>query len=69
HSSIPTDDVIKAPPNGVTYDVPENIVKLKDKIMQLVVITKTMPQNNKTNMTMEEREIIRCWIEQGGSLK
>lgn len=69
HSSQPTDDVIKAPPNGVTYDTPENIVKLKDKIMQRVVLTKTMPQNNKTNMTMEEREIIRCWIEQGASLK
>lgn len=69
HSSKPTDDVTTTPPNGVTYDTPENIVKLKDKIMQLVVITKTMPQNNKTNMTMEEREIIRCWIEQGASLK
>ena len=69
HSSKPTDDVIKAAPNGVTYDTPENIVKLKDKIMQRVVITKTMPQNNKTNMTMEEREIIRCWIEQGALLK
>jgi uncharacterized membrane protein len=22
-----------------------------------------MPQNNKTNMTPEERELIRCWIE------
>ena len=30
---------------------PGNIVKLKDKIMQRVVITKTMPLNNKTNMT------------------
>ena len=69
HSSTPTDDVIKAPPNGVTYDTPDNIVKLKDKIMQRVVITKTMPQNNKTNMTPEEREIIRCWIEQGATLK
>ncbi len=69
HSSKPTDDIIKAPPNGVTYDTPDNIVKLKDKIMQRVVITKTMPQNNKTNMTMEEREIIRCWIEQGALLK
>ncbi|MDB5224248.1 MAG: urate hydroxylase PuuD [Chitinophagaceae bacterium] len=69
HSSAPTDDVIKAPPNGVTYDTPENIIKLKDKIMQRVVLTKTMPQNNKTNMTLEEREIIRCWIEQGASLK
>ncbi len=69
HSSTPTDDVIKAPPNGVTYDMPDNIVKLKDKIMQRVVITKTMPQNNKTNMTQEERDVIRCWIEQGASLK
>ncbi len=69
HSSKPTDDVTTTPPNGVTYDTPENIVKLKDKIMQRVVLTKTMPQNNKTNMTLEERELIRCWIEQGGSLK
>ena len=69
HSVKPTDDVITAPPNGVTYDTPDNLVKLKDKIMQRVVITMTMPQNNKTNMTMEERELIRCWIEQGAQLK
>ena len=69
HSSKPTDDVTTTPPNGVTYDTPDNIVKLKDKIMQRVVITKTMPQNNKTNMTLEERELIRCWIEQGAVLK
>ncbi|HEV8080608.1 MAG TPA: urate hydroxylase PuuD [Chitinophagaceae bacterium] len=69
HSSKPTDDLITAPPNGVTYDTPDNIVRLKDKIMQRVVLTKTMPQNNKTNMTLEERELIRCWIEQGASLK
>ncbi len=69
HSAKPTDDVITAPPNGVTYDMPQNIVNLKDKIMQRVVLTKTMPQNNKTNMTEDERDIIRCWIEQGASLK
>ncbi len=44
-------------------------VKLKDKIMERVVITLTMPQNNKTGMTPEERNIIRCWIEQGASIK
>jgi uncharacterized membrane protein len=69
HSSKPTDDVYTAPPNGVTYDVPGNIVKLKDKIMQRVVVTKTMPQNNKTGMTPEERDLIRCWIEQGANIK
>lgn len=69
HSSNPTDDVYKAAPNGVMYDTPEEIVKKKDLIMQRVVITKTMPQNNKTNITEEERNTIRCWIEQGASLK
>lgn len=68
HSSKPTDDVYTAPPNGVAYDTPADIVKLKDKIMQRVVVTKTMPQNNKTNITQEERDLIRCWIEQGASL-
>lgn len=65
HSSQPTDDVWTSPPNGVIYDTPADITKLLDKIMQRVVITKTMPQNNKTNMTPEEREKLRCWIEQG----
>jgi len=69
HSSRPTDDVNKVPPNGVVYDTPNDIVKLKDKIMQRVVVTKTMPQNNKTGMTPEERDAIRCWIEQGANLK
>jgi len=69
HSTKPTDDVFTAPPNGVVYETPQDIVKLKDKIMQRVVVTKTMPQNNKTGMTEEERNTIRCWIEQGASVK
>lgn len=69
HSSKPTDDVYKAPPNGVVYDTPDDMVRKKDLIMQRVVITNTMPQNNKTNMTQKERDAIRCWIEQGASVK
>ena len=69
HSSKPTDDVYKAPPNGVMYDTPDDITKKKDLIMQRVVVTKTMPQNNKTNMTEKERDLIRCWIEQGAIVK
>jgi uncharacterized membrane protein len=61
--------VYTAPPNGVVYDTPEDIVKFKDKIMQRVVITKTMPQNNKTNITQAERDIIGCWINQGANVK
>lgn len=69
HSSSPTDDVWTAPPNGVVYDTPNDITKLTDKIMQRVVITKTMPQNNKTGITPEEREKIRCWIIQGAIIE
>jgi len=67
HSTKPTDDVFTAPPNGVVYDTPQDIVKLKDKIYQRVVVTKSMPQGNKTGMTEEERNLVRCWVEQGGS--
>ncbi|MCC2545098.1 urate hydroxylase PuuD [Hymenobacter sp. BT175] len=69
HSARPTDDVFKSPPNGVVYDTPEDIIRLKDKIMQRVVVTKTMPQNNKTEMTQEERDLIACWINQGAQNK
>jgi uncharacterized membrane protein len=69
HSAKPIDDVYTAPPNGVVYDTPQDIVKMKDKIMQRVVITKTMPQNNKTNITLAERDLIRCWIDQGAAIK
>ena len=69
HSAKPTDDVYKVAPNGVMYDTPNDIVKKIDLIMQRTVLTKTMPQNNKTNMTEEERDLLRCWIEQGASIK
>jgi uncharacterized membrane protein len=69
HSSKPTDDVYKVAPNGVMYDTPNDIVKKIDLIMQRTILTKTMPQNNKTNMTEAERDVLRCWIEQGASIK
>lgn len=63
HSSKPTDDVFKTAPNGVMFNTNADIEKLKDKILQRVVITRTMPMNNKTAMTDEEREEVRCWAE------
>ncbi|MGH2552277.1 MAG: urate hydroxylase PuuD [Chitinophagaceae bacterium] len=69
HSSRPTDNQYTTAPNGVKYDTPQEIIAKKDLIMQRVVITKTMPSNNKTNMTPEERDMIRCWLEQGAKLE
>ncbi len=69
HSSRPTDKVWSSPPNGVVYDTPEDIQKMSEKIMQRVVITKNMPQNNQTGMTEKERELVRCWIMQGAKIE
>jgi uncharacterized membrane protein len=69
HSSKPTNMTYTSPPNGVIFETPEEIVKHKDKILQRAVITKTMPQNNETNMTQDERDILGAWIEQGAKLK
>jgi uncharacterized membrane protein len=66
HSARPTDEVFRTAPNGVVLDTPADITRLQDRILHRVVITQTMPQNNKTHMTQAERDLIRCWIEQGG---
>lgn len=63
HSSGPTDDIFKVAPNGVVFDDMKKVEALKDKILQRAIITKTMPLNNKTKMTEQERETLRCWIE------
>lgn len=69
HSARPTDKIYTAPPNGVVYDTPNDIIKKKDLILQRVVHTRTMPLNNQTGMTPDEREKIRCWIESGARLQ
>jgi len=68
HSKNPTDDVFIVAQGGMMYDTPEQIVAAKDKIMNRAIITKTMPQGNKTKMTMEERTKVETWIMQGAKL-
>jgi uncharacterized membrane protein len=65
HSQNPTDEIWKVAPNGVMFDTPEQIIKLKDKILTRVVITKTMPQANKSGMKQKERDLVEIWLYQG----
>ncbi|MES2836652.1 MAG: urate hydroxylase PuuD [Bacteroidota bacterium] len=65
HAAQPTDEVIKIAPNGIMFDTKETILKYSERINQRAVITKTMPQANKTGITQEERDAIACWIENG----
>ncbi len=69
HSANPTDDVVKAAPNGIMFDNKETILKLAERINQRAVVTKTMPQANKTGITQEERDALACWIENGAKGK
>lgn len=69
HSKTPTDDVFIVAQGGMMFDSPEQILAAKDKIMNRAVITKTMPQGNKTKMTMEERTKIETWIMQGAKME
>lgn len=65
HSESPTDDTWKAAPNGVMFDTPEQVKNMVDKIMTRAVRSNSMPQGNKTNMTDEERLVLKRWILQG----
>jgi len=68
HAANPTDELWVAAPNGVMFDTPDQIVAMKDQIMMRVVVTETMPMGNTTNITPEERDMIRRWILQGATV-
>lgn len=69
HSATPTDDVFRSPPNGLSFDVPDTLKALAPRVRQRVVEARTMPLANKTNMTDEERAVLRRWIDQGARLQ
>lgn len=69
HSAHPTDDVFKAPPNGISFEDPLTIKNLAARIHERVWITKNMPLANKTLMTDPERELLAQWVESGAPIK
>jgi len=64
HGEKPTDDIFKEPPKGVVLESEQQILQMKDKIIEQVVIGKSMPLANKTGITEEERELIFRWLNQ-----
>jgi uncharacterized membrane protein len=65
HSAHPSDEDIKMPPNGTMFDTPQQIKRQVQKINARAVLTQTMPLGNKTEMTDDERALLRDWIAQG----
>jgi uncharacterized membrane protein len=69
HSQYQTDRTLGTAPGGVTFDTPESIARLAERIRVRVVETKTMPLANKTGITEEERGLLGRWISVGAPLR
>ena len=64
HAAQPTDDVFMVPPKDMIFESETQIRASAEKIYEQVVVTKVMPLGNKTNITMEERNLLGQWIQQ-----
>ena len=69
HSQYQADSSFGYAPGGVTFDTPESIARLAERIRVRAVETKTMPLANKTGMTDDERELLARWIQAGAPLR
>lgn len=69
HSAYQTDRSAGPAPAGVTFDTPESIARLAERIRVRAVETETMPLANKTNMTADERALLARWISAGAPLR
>ena len=69
HSQYQSDRSFGPAPGGVTFDTPESIARLAERIRVRAVETKTMPIANKTGMTDGERALLARWLEVGAPLR
>ena len=63
HSVNPSDEIFVTAPNGFMLNTEDQIIASKNQIYQRSVATNSMPLGNKTNMTSDERQILKVWIE------
>lgn len=69
HSLAPADRSFGVAPGGVNFDAPEDIRRFALRIRQRIVIAETMPFGNHPRPTVQERELLGRWVEQGASLQ
>ena len=63
HAANPANMAFTVAPNGIMLDTTKKIIAHKAQIYQQAVLSKAMPLVNSTNMTDDEREKLRIWIE------
>jgi len=63
HSSNPTNKVFIVAPHGFMLSTKEQIIAGKSQIYQQAVLSNAMPLGNTTNMTSDERQKLKAWVE------
>ncbi len=61
HAATPAWDGIAIAPKGVRLDSPEAVARQKEAIRIHSVLSRSMPPNNVTEMTLEERRLVASW--------
>jgi uncharacterized membrane protein len=69
HAAQPTREGFAAPPKGVMLETPAQMRAYAHTILQQAVTAKAMPPGNLTEMTEEERELVRRWIRAGAPVR
>ncbi len=68
HSQTPSDDTYRTAPKGVMFDRPAQVKAYVQQIKTFAVVSRTMPQGNKTHMTEDERKLLADWIMGGAQV-
>ncbi len=63
HASQPTQPGFAAAPQGLVLNGLDKVLQNKDKIIYQVVVTKSMPLGNVTQLTDEERAQLALWLQ------
>ena len=63
HATIPQFEGFTSPPLGVEFDSEEKLLQHAERVYQTVVILRTMPLGNLTQITDAERNQIAAWYE------
>ncbi|MBS7805936.1 urate hydroxylase PuuD [Rhizobiales bacterium TNE-4] len=61
HAAAPVWDGIAIAPKGVRLDTPEDVERQKEAIRIHAVLSRAMPPNNITEMTLDERRLVAEW--------